>query len=158
MFLEVSLRRMKPISNLDYADADFAGDRPGYKSTSCVFLTLAGDNSCFPLAAKAARQTAVSHSTVEAEVAAADTAVRSIGLPQLDLWEAVAKASNMWERLLNRRVKMTLLEDNESTYQIIKTGKNPTMRHISRTHGVNIQWLHDAYTKGQFNSPNSACT
>ena len=46
---------------------------------------------------------------------------------------------------------MTLMEDNESTFQIIKTGKNPTMRHISRTHGVNVQWLHDAYTKRLFN-------
>ena len=43
-----------------------------------------------------------------------------------------------------------LLEDNESTYQIIKSGKNPTMRHITRTHGVNIQWLHDLYKKGEF--------
>ena len=49
---------------------------------------------------------------------------------------------------MDRRVKLTLIEDNESTYQIIKTGKNPTMRHISRTHGVNIQWLHDVYAKG----------
>ena len=45
---------------------------------------------------------------------------------------------------------MTLMEDNESTFQIIKTGKNPTMRHISRTHGVNVQWLHDAFTKRLF--------
>ena len=120
-----------------YVDADFAGDRPSYKSTSGVYLTLAGSDSCFPLSAKAARQTAVSHSTVEAEVAAADVAARSIGLPQLDLWSSLAKSSN--------------LEDNESTYQIIKTGRNPTMRHISRTHGVNIQWPHDVYTKGDMN-------
>ena len=46
---------------------------------------------------------------------------------------------------------MTLIEDNESTFQIIKTGKNPTMRHISRTHGVNVQWLHDVYNKGLLN-------
>ena len=46
---------------------------------------------------------------------------------------------------------MTLVEDNESTFQIIKTGKNLTMRHISRTHGVNVQWLHDVYNKGLLN-------
>ena len=86
-----------------YADADFAGDRPSYKSTSGVYLTLAGSDSCFPLSAKAARQTAVSHCTVEAEVAAADVAARSIGLPQLDLWSSLAKSSNLWEKLLDRR-------------------------------------------------------
>ena len=46
---------------------------------------------------------------------------------------------------------MTLIEDNESTFQIIKTSKNYTMRHISRTHGINIQWLHDSYNKGLLN-------
>ena len=111
------------------------------KSTSGVFLGLAGPNTFFPLSAKAARQTSVSHSTVEAEIVAADTGVRTIGLPALDLWEI----------LLGRLVSVTLMEDNESTFQIIKTGKNPTMRHISRTHGVNVQWLHDAYTKRLFN-------
>ena len=37
---------------------------------------------------------------------------------------------------------MYLLEDNQACLQIIKTGKNPTMRHITRTHGVNTRWLH----------------
>ena len=57
---------------------------------------------------------------------------------------------DLWEVLLGRLVAMNLMEDNESTFQIIKTGKNPTMRHISRTHGVNIQWLHDAYQRQLF--------
>ena len=42
------------------------------------------------------------------------------------------------------------MEDNQSTIQIIKTGRNPTMRHMSRTHGVNVSWLHDLYDKKQF--------
>ena len=67
-----------------YADADFAGDRPGYKSTSGVFLGLAGPNT-FPFSAKAARQTSVSHSTVVAEIVTANTGVRTIGLPAMDL-------------------------------------------------------------------------
>ena len=45
---------------------------------------------------------------------------------------------------------LLLLEDTESTYQIIKTGRNPTMRHITRTHSVNVSWLHDLYQKGMF--------
>ena len=94
----------------------------------------------FPLSAKAARQSSVSHSTVEAEIVAANPGVRTIGTPAIDLWEV----------LLGWLVAMNLMEDNESTFQIIKTGKNPTMRHISRTHGVNIQWLHDAYQRQLF--------
>ena len=89
---------------------------------------MVGPNTFFPLAAKAQKQTAVAHSTVEAEIVSANFAVRTIGLPALDLWETV----------LERSVALTLIEDNESTAAIIRTGRNPTMRHLSRTHGVNV--------------------
>jgi len=123
-----------------YADADFAGDRPEFKSTSGVFLAMVGPNTFFPLAAKAQKQTAVAHSTVEAEIVSANFAVRTIGLPALDLWETV----------FERSVALTLIEDNESTAAIIRTGRNPTMRHLSRTHGVNVSWLHDLYERKKF--------
>ena len=45
---------------------------------------------------------------------------------------------------------LNLIEDNESTYQIIKTGKNPTMRHLTRTHGVHVSWLHDLWERKIF--------
>jgi len=70
----------------------------------------------------------------------ANSAIRFMGLPSLDLWEVV----------LGRKIALDLIEDNESTVQIIKTGKKPTMRHMSRTHGVNVMWLHDLYHKGIF--------
>ena len=54
-----------------YADADFAGDRPEFKSTSGVFLAMVGPNTFFLLAAKAQQQTAVAHSSVEAEIVSA---------------------------------------------------------------------------------------
>ena len=123
-----------------YADADFAGDRPEYKSTSGIYLALVGPNTFFPLAAKAQKQTAVAHSTVEAEIVSANLAVRTIGLPALDLWETA----------LRRSVQLTLIEDNESTAAIIRSGRNPTMRHLSRTQGVNVSWLHDLYSKKAF--------
>ena len=66
---------------------------------------------------------------------AANTAVRTVGIPSLDLWESVLK----------RHVVLNLISGNESTYQIIKTGKNPTMRHLTRTHGVHVSWLHDLW-------------
>jgi hypothetical protein len=49
-----------------FSDADFAGDRGTMRSTSGVFLALYGPHSFFPLASQSKKQTAVSHSTVEA--------------------------------------------------------------------------------------------
>ena len=123
-----------------FADADFAGERPGYKSTSGAFLVLASQYTNFPISAKCAKQTSVSHSTPEAEIVSAAAALRLAGLPTLDLFETVLK----------RLVYLELMEDNQSTIQIIKTGRNPTMRHITRTHGVNVAWLHDCYIKNKF--------
>ena len=56
----------------------------------------------------------------------------------------------MWEQVAKRKVPLTLIEDNESTVAIINSGRNPTMRHISRTQGVNIGWLHYLYDKKLF--------
>ena len=36
-----------------------------------------------------------------------------------------------------------LFEDNESVTKIIIKGKSPTMRHVSRTHKVALDWLFD---------------
>ena len=49
-----------------FSDADFGGDRADMKSTSGVFLALYGPHTFYPLAAQSKKQTAVSHSTVEA--------------------------------------------------------------------------------------------
>ena len=70
----------------------------------------------------------MSHSTPEAEMVAADLAVRAEGLPCLDIWDT----------LTGRKVKLVLKEDNESAMRVIQTGKNPAMRHMFRTHGVNV--------------------
>ena len=82
-------------------------------------------------------QTAVAHSTVEAEIVSANLAVKTIGLPALDLWETA----------LRRSVQLTLIEDNESTAAMIPFGRNPAIRHVSCTQGGNVSWLHDLYSK-----------
>ena len=56
----------------------------------------------------------------------------------------------LWDKVLEDVVKskpipVEFMEDNESTIQVIKTGKNPTMRHIGRTHDVSVKWLHDQF-------------
>ena len=97
-----------------YADADFAGDRPSYKSTSGTLLCLHGPLTYMPLAGRTKKQGCVSHSTPEAEIVSLDSGMRSLALPALDIWEKV----------LGRKVELVALEDNEATLQIVKTGKN----------------------------------
>ncbi len=70
-----------------FSDADFAGDRADMRSTSRVFLALYGPHSSSLSQHRTTKQTAVSHSTVEAEIVAADHALRTSGLPAMPLWE-----------------------------------------------------------------------
>ena len=62
-----------------YTDADFAGDRNDLKSTSGVFLALTGTHSFWPLCGQSKKQTAVSHSTAEAELVACNHRLQSEG-------------------------------------------------------------------------------
>src|SRR4030095_10380538 len=94
--------------------------------TSGVVLQLRGPNTLVTLSALSKKQTATSHSSTEAEVLAADIAVRSIGIPALQLWET----------LLQRPLTIQFNEDNQATQRILETGKNPTLRHLNRTQGV----------------------
>ena len=66
---------------------------------------------------------------------AADMAIRTEGLPALQLWVMV----------LERRTKRVFQEDNQATIQILKTQKNPTLRHLNRTHRVNASWLCEVF-------------
>ena len=98
------------------------------------------DSTSFVLGGVSKCQTCVSHSTPEAEIVAFDMAVRSEGLPALDFWETV----------LQRKVRMRALEDNQATMRIIQTGKNPALRHLNRTHRVSVSWLHERCARGDF--------
>ena len=35
--------------------------------------------------------------------------------------------------------------DNQATIQIVKIQKNPTLRHLNRTHRVNVSWLCEVF-------------
>ena len=39
--------------------------------------------------------------------------------------------------------------DNSASISVAKTGKNPTMRHMGRTHGVSLSWLTDEIKQGR---------
>ena len=40
---------------------------------------------------------------------------------------------------------LTFKEDNQAAIQIIKNGRNPTLRHVNRTHRVNADWLTEVF-------------
>ena len=64
---------------------------------------------------------------------AANLALRQVGLP----------SQILWDQLLGREVNLQLMEDNTATLQIMLSGKSPNLRHVSRTHGVNLLWVHE---------------
>eukprot|EP00972_Heterocapsa_arctica_P047466 6999854-Heterocapsa_arctica.AAC.1 len=33
--------------------------------------------------------------------------------------------------------------------RVVETGRNPTMRHLQRTHGVSVAWLHETFKKNK---------
>ena len=74
-----------------YADADWAGDTRTHKSTSGCALTLLASHTKCMLSASSRRQTCTSHSTPEAEIVAADAALRTEALPAIPLWEHMLK-------------------------------------------------------------------
>ena len=55
-----------------YTDADVAANKSTSKSVSGVFCAMCGPSTFFPLCALSKKQGAVSHSTAESEIVAAD--------------------------------------------------------------------------------------
>ena len=127
-----------PLKDLElhlFADADFAGCTKTSRSTSGLFLCLQGPDTRFPLQGQTKKQGCVSHSTPEAEIVAADFALRTVGIPALSLWEVI----------LQRDLAINFHEDNSAMIQIMTTGHNPTLRHLGGTHRVDVRWLHERF-------------
>ena len=118
-----------------YVDADFAGDRHDAKSTSGGYLVLYGDATFFPLAWICKKQTAVSRSTTEAEVISLAHSLFQEALPTLQLWC----------KILGRDVCLEVLEDNEATIKIVKKKGSAKLRHVSRTHKVNLASTYEVF-------------
>ena len=71
---------------------------------------------------------------------AAFHAMRVVGLPGLELWQL----------LLPHCPRMRFLEDNQAMLQCVRSGRNPTMRHLARTHRVSVAWMHEQYKSKNF--------
>ena len=133
-----------PLQNITptvFSDADFAGCIETRRCTSGGFCCLRGPNTSFPISAVSKRQGSMSNSTTEAELSAAQTAIGRMGIPLLVLW------SHISEQCGADPLGLAVLLDNTAMLEIIRTGRNLTVRHIGKTHGVAVSWLHELYKK-----------
>ena len=92
-------------------------------------------HTCTAVSGGSKRQGCVSHSTPEAEIVAADVTLRAMGLPAL---------SN-WETMTGKSPKLLFHDDNQGMIGVVRSGKNPTMRHLERTHGISITSMHEHF-------------
>ena len=61
-----------------------------------------------------------------------------MGLPAMILWDLIQSMNSA------EPTGLDVYQDNQATAKIVLTGKSPALRHVSRTHGINIKWLHEA--------------
>ena len=115
-----------------YTDADFAGCTRTLRSTTGIQMQIEGPHSCFPISASSKRQPHVADSTPAAELSALHTLLKSVAIPFTDIANKILP-----------NVRGVMHEDNTTAIQAIKTGKNQTMRFLSRSNGVSVQMLHE---------------
>ena len=44
----------------------------------------------------------------------------------------------LWDLLLGRSMQLEILEDNQATIKVVMKGYSPKLRHVSRTHKVDL--------------------
>ena len=113
-----------------FADADYAGCGESLKSTSGAHMHIQGPHTRFPLAGLSKRQGCLSCS--------GRLAMTRLGLP----------AITFWQQLGGTDPNFVFYDDNQTMIGVIRAGKNPTMRHLERTHGISIGWMHSIFQEG----------
>ena len=53
---------------------------------------------------------------------------------------------NLWDLLVGGSCELEVLEDNEATIKVVRNGFSSKLRHVSRTHKVNIAGLKEVLT------------
>jgi len=120
--------KQEDLKLLLFVDANLAGEVEHTKAISGALLVLAGPNSWFPIAWVSRRQTSTSRSTTEAEVVSLAAGLFGEALPFLDLFETI----------FQRKVELIILEDNSAVIIVLKKGYSSKLRHVSRTHKINL--------------------
>ena len=97
------------------------------KSTSGCVLALEGDNSFAMLGWGSRTQKVVSRSTTEAEFVSLSAALFSEAIPCQELWQSLIPG-----------ITLKIHEDNSAVLAIISKGYSPQLRHLSKTHRINV--------------------
>ena len=118
-----------------FTDADRASKVEHGYSTSGSLLVIAGGKSYFPVVYQSKSQTACSRSTTEAEAISLASALFSDGLP----------TQEHLSQVLNQQISMTCHQDNTATIQVIKNGFSVKLRHLGKTHKIDVTSLYDAF-------------
>ena len=63
-----------------------------------------------------------------------------MGLPALSIWETLTDSSP----------KLSFHDDNQWMIGVVRSGRNPTMRHLEKTHGISTASLHEYFSKDHF--------
>ena len=138
-----------------FQDSDFAGDLEDSKSTSGGTLCIFGSHTFVPISWMCKKQTSVSHSSTESEIISLDTGLRLHGLPALELWDLIVSVLGNTIQIPERPGRLVVtpqtsslrikklccmcLRTTKQGSRFIK-GRSPTMRHVSRTHRVALDW------------------
>jgi hypothetical protein len=159
---------------IQFCDAGFAGDLGDSRSTGGSITYLIGPNTLVPLSWACKKQGAVSHSSTEAEIISLDAGLRCEGIPLLMLWEQIqlvmtgssappvqreVTVNGMYDlaKLVDfvpRTVpdptdlgRLVLLEDNDAVIKMLIKGRTDRLRHVPRTHRIDLDWLFELIRK-----------
>ena len=154
-----------------FTDASFAGDLKDSKSTSGMYMAIAGPHTWVPIAWLCKKQTAVSHSSAEAEIIALDTGMRMEAQPMMELWNTAldifdplkeerkpkpivpkpAHSINDYLKTIDyvppnskptsNRGILIILEDNDAVIKMCLKQRVPRLKHVPRTHRVDLDAL-----------------
>jgi hypothetical protein len=119
-----------------FVDSDHLNDTVIEKSTSGVFVELTSTVSKLPIDFGMKRQGSTSRHTAEAETNALDYGTHMYGLPH----------SLFWSQLLQRKLCLTAMEDNDACIRAVLKGFSRKMAYLpSKTDRVSIASLHEVY-------------
>ena len=116
-----------------FQDSDFAGDLEDSKSTSGRTLCIFASHTFVPISWMCKKQTAVSHSSTEAEVISLDAGLRMHGFP-LSIWDLVVE---VFHSAPNQNINAKDVREPQRNLSETKHAKtNPNNR-------VALDWLFD---------------
>ena len=109
-----------------FVDASFAGYLGDSISSTGAMMCLVGPNTFVPIQWLCKKQTAVSHSSTEAEVISLDTGVRLDGIPALIFWELVIEVLGP-SNVAGRNSKLTKADENK---RLVCTNSFDVLRNV----------------------------